>query len=74
MASSYKEQSVVEAGYATKKGKTEKLLKYKELVNDNYYGVHIFNETMGSWAPDSLEFIKDLRARVSEATKEKHAT
>ena len=29
---------------------------------------------MGSWAPDSFEFIKVLRVGVSEATKEKHAT
>ena len=40
---------------------------YKELVNDNYYVVPIAHETMGSWAPDSLKFMKDLRSWVSDA-------
>ena len=28
---------------------------------------------MGSWAPDSLKFMKDLESRVSEAIGEKRA-
>ena len=50
---------------------SEEALKY--LVNDNYYVVPIAHETMGSWAPDSLKFMKDLGSRVSEATGEKRA-
>ena len=46
---------------------------YKDLVNDNNYVVPIAHETMGSWAPDCLEFMKDLGSRVSEATGEKCA-
>ena len=43
------------------------------LVNDNYYVVPIAHETMGSWAPDSYKFMKDLGSRVTEATGEKRA-
>ena len=46
---------------------------YKDLVNDNKDVVPIAHETMGSWAPDSLKFMKDLGSRVSEATGEKRA-
>ena len=44
-----------------------------KLGNDNYYVVPTAHETMGSWAPDSLKFLKDLGSRVSEATGEKRA-
>ena len=36
-----------------------------------YNTIAIGHETMGSWAPDSLKFMKDLGSRVSEATGEK---
>ena len=54
-------------------GEKEKYVNIKELVNDNYYVVPIAHETMGSWAPDSLKFMKDLGSRISEATGEKRA-
>ena len=38
-----------------------------------YNTIAIAHETMGSWAPDSLKFMKDLGSRVSEATGEKRA-
>ena len=44
-----------------------------KLQAENYYVVPIAQETMGSWAPDSLKFMKDLGSRVSEATGEKRA-
>jgi hypothetical protein len=53
--------------------KKDKYDNYKDLVNDNYYEVPIAHETMGSWAPDSLKFMKDLGSRVSEVTGEKRA-
>ena len=48
MASSYKEQSVVEAGYATKKIKQKNCwnMNMPDKKLDNYYVVHISNETM----------------------------
>ena len=53
--------------------KTNTYNNYKDLVNENYYIVPIAHETMGSWAQDSLGFMKDLGSRVSEATGEKRA-
>ena len=54
-------------------GEKDKYDNYKDLVNDNYHVVPIAHQTMGSWAPDSLRFMKDLGSRVSEATGEKCA-
>ena len=65
--------TTVEVGYAAMDGEKDKYDNYKDLVNDNYYVVPIAHETMGSWAPDSLKFLKDLGSRVSEATGEKRA-
>jgi hypothetical protein len=31
------------------------------------------HETIGSWAPNSLKFMKDLGSQVTEATGEKYA-
>ena len=73
LADSYKEHTAVEVGYAAKQGEKDKYVNYEDLVNDNYYVVPIAHETMGSWAPDSLKFMKDLGSRISEATGEKRA-
>ena len=73
MAESYKKHTADEVGYAAKQGEKDKYDNYIDLVNENYYVVPIAHETMGSWAPDSLKFLKDLGSRISEATGEKHA-
>ena len=49
-------------------GEKDKFKNYVELVNDNYYVVSIVHETMSSWAPNSLNFVKDLGSRITEAT------
>ena len=36
-------------------------------------GKILAHETMGSWAPDSLKFLKDLGSRITESTGEKRA-
>ena len=73
MADTYKEHTAEEVGYAAKEGEKEKFKNYEELVNDNYFVVPIAHETMGSWAPDSLKFLKDLGSRITESTGEKRA-
>jgi hypothetical protein len=49
------------------------MLKSKVVINENYYVVPIAHKTMGSWAPDSLKFVKELGSRITEATGEKRA-
>ena len=73
LADTYKKHTAVEVGYAAKEGEKDKYDNYIDLVNENYYVVPIAHETMGSWAPDSLKFLKDLGSRISEATGEKRA-
>ena len=73
LADAYKEHTAVQVGYAAKVGEKDKFRNYEELVNENYFVVPIAHETMGSWAPDSLKFMKDLGSRISEATGEKRA-
>lgn len=73
LADTYKEHTAEEVGYAAKEGEKEKFKNYEELVNDNYFVVPIAHETMGSWAPDSLKFLKDLGSRITESTGEKRA-
>ena len=64
MADSYKKHTAVEVGYAAMDGEKDTYDNYKDLVNENYYVVPIAHKTMGSWAPDSLKFMKDLGSRV----------
>ena len=73
LADSYKVHTAMEVGYAAMQGEKDKYDNYKDLVNDNYHVVPIAHETMGSWAPDSLKFMKDLGSRITEATGEKRA-
>ena len=73
MADSYKERTAVEVGYAAMQGEKDKYDNYKDLVNDNYYVAPIAHETIGSWAPDSLKFMRDLGLSFFEGTGEKHA-
>ena len=67
-----KKENVLKKVKAIQGGK-DKYDNYKDLVNDNYYVVPIAHETMGSWAPDSLKFMKDLGSIVSKGTGKKRA-
>ena len=51
----------------------KKLKKYRHLNND-YYVVPVAIETLGSYGPYALDFIKDIGRRIKESTGEKRAT
>jgi hypothetical protein len=62
-----------QAGKAAARAEDGKLKKYRHLNND-YYVVPIGIETLGSFGPHALDFIKDIGHRIAESTGEKKST
>ena len=62
-----------QAGKAASRAEDGKLKKYRHLNND-YYVVPIGIETLGSFGPHALDFIKDIGHRITESTGEKKST
>ena len=62
-----------QAGKAAARAEDGKLKKYRHLNND-YYVVPIGIETLGSFGPHALDFIKDIGHRITESTGEKKST
>ena len=61
-----------EAGKAAQQAETSKFNTYRELAT-NYTVIPVATETMGSWGPVGLKFIKDIGGRIAEATGEKRS-
>ena len=68
-----KKSTSKEAGKAASLAEDNKLKKYRHLNND-YYVVPVAIETLGSYGPHALGFIKDIGRRIQESTGEKRAT
>ena len=68
-----KKSTSKEAGKAASLAEDKKLKKYRHLNND-YYVVPVAIETLGSYGPHALGFIKDIGRRIQESTGEKRAT
>jgi hypothetical protein len=68
-----KKSTSTEAGKAASRAEDGKLRKYRRL-NADYYVVPIGIETLGSFGPHALDFIKDIGHRITESTGEKKAT
>ena len=51
-----------------------KMDHYKDLEEDRYIMTPIAVETMGSWGQMSLEFIKELGARLTSVNKDDRST
>ena len=60
-------------GSAAEKAEKVKLSKYKELMQD-YYMIPIAIETLGSWGPEGLEFIKSMGEKIQDLIGEKRST
>ena len=60
-------------GKAASLAEDKKLKKYRHFNND-YYVVPVAIETLGSYGPYALDFIKDIGRRIKESTGEKRAT
>ena len=68
-----KKSTSKEADKAASLAEDKKFRKYRHLNND-YYVVPVAIETLGSYGPSALDFIKDVGRRIKESTGEKRAT
>ena len=55
------------------KQKTQKMHSIKNLQPTTYTVIPVAMETLGSWGPQGLKFIKDIGSRIAEATGEKRS-
>ena len=62
-----------EAGKSAQDAEKEKQNHYHYLLQD-YIFTPVAAETMGSWGPIGLKFIKDLGTRIKEKTGERRST
>ena len=74
LAPSYVKDSSSQAGNTALKAQNSKISKYQELTDAGYTVMPVAVETMGSWAPMGLKFVKDIGSRITESTGEKRAT
>ena len=58
----------------TIKAEKKKLGHYSHLATSGFIVMPVANETLGSWAPLGLKFIKDIGARIADTSGEKRST
>ena len=63
----------VEAGRAAVDAENDKNYKYRELAR-NYIFIPVATETMGSWGPAGLSFVKEIGQRITDCTGDKRST
>ena len=68
LCTSHVQQTSQEAGKSAIQAEKKKLAKYQQLLNSGYLVMPVATETMGSWAPMALSFIKDIGKRIAEQT------
>ena len=66
-------QTSQEAGKAAEKGEKGKLSHYADLATSGYIVMPVACETLGSWAPNSCKFIKELGHKIIDTTGEKRS-
>ena len=62
-----------EAGKAAKEAEVTKLNLYQELTL-NYTVIPVATETMGSWGPMGLKFVREIGTRIQDQTGEPRST
>ena len=67
LATSHVEGTSKEAGHAAFKAEKKKLSHYADLAN-NYTIMPVAVETLGSFAPMGMKFLKEVGSRISEVT------
>ena len=73
LAWSHVQSTSNKAGKAAEESEKRKLAKYDYLTRD-YLFLPIASETLGSWGPIALKFIKELGGRIADRTGESRST
>ena len=74
LAPSHVQQTSVEAGKSAIQAEKKKLSHYEGLSASGYIVMPVAVETLGSWAPMALQFVKDIGSRVADTSGEKRST
>ena len=74
LASSHIPATSQEAGRAALKAEQKKLSHYEHLATSGYTVMPVAMETMGSWAPLGLKFIKAIGSRITDIFGDRRST
>ena len=74
LAPSHIPQTSKEAGQSAIEAEKKKETRYADLATSGYIIMPVACETLGSWAPKSCQFIKNLGSRMADTTGEKRST
>ena len=74
LCSSHVQQTCQEAGSSATQAEKKKLAHYQLLSDSGYLVMPVATETMGSWAPMALTFIKEIGRRIAEHTGDRRST
>ena len=74
MAASHGPNTSKEAGKSAVQAKTRKMSHYEHLATSGFIVMPVANETLGSWAPLGIKFVKEIGTRIRDCTREKKAT
>ena len=74
LALSHVQGTSKEAGHAACKAEKKKMSLYADLADSGYITMPVAMETLGSFAPMALKFLKEVGSRISEVTGEDKST
>ena len=74
LSSSHVHQTSQEVAKSAIKAEERKLSHYKQLATSGFIVMPVAAETLGSWGPMALSFIKDIGSRIKDVTGDKRAT
>ena len=74
MAPSNVDKTALEAGKSAQQAEKKKLSHYENLTTSGFLVMPVAAETMGSWAPLALKFLKEIGTRIADTTGERRST
>ena len=74
LAPSNVDKTALEAGKSAQQAEKKKLSHYENLTTSGFLVMPVAAETMGSWAPMALKFLKEIGTRIADTTGERRST